>query len=150
MVVHHSSRLLWFSWIPFAFRVSEVTPDHVVYTVKPTGEIETHTIPSNLVLWTTGIAKNSFTERASDLLPNQVHKKAIEVDAHLRVKGAPFGEVYALGDCATVIDFFRKRASVCSRYSGTFLSLFYFRLRLVSWATLWSLLRLLTRTRMAK
>lgn len=38
----------------------------------------------------------------SSLLPNQVHKKAIEVDAHLRVKGAPLGEVYAIGDCATV------------------------------------------------
>jgi NADH dehydrogenase FAD-containing subunit len=43
-----------------------------------------------------------FTQRMSDLLPNQVHKKAIEVDAHLRVKGAPLGEVYAIGDCSTV------------------------------------------------
>jgi NADH dehydrogenase FAD-containing subunit len=32
----------------------------------------------------------------------QVHKKAIEVDAHLRVRGAPLGTVYAVGDCATV------------------------------------------------
>jgi len=38
----------------------------------------------------------------STLLPNQVHKKAIEVDAHMRVKGAPLGEVYAIGDCATI------------------------------------------------
>jgi NADH dehydrogenase len=45
---------------------------------------------------------NPFTERVSNLLPNQVHKKAIEVDAHLRVKGAPLGEIYAIGDCATV------------------------------------------------
>jgi len=36
------------------------------------------------------------------LLPNQVHKKAIEVDAYLRVKGAPLGTVYALGDSATI------------------------------------------------
>lgn len=36
--------------------------------------------------------------------PNQVHKKAIEVDAHLRVKGAPVGEVYAIGDASTVCD----------------------------------------------
>ena len=34
--------------------------------------------------------------------PNQVHKKAIEVDAHLRVKGAPLGEVYAIGDASTI------------------------------------------------
>lgn len=45
---------------------------------------------------------NPFTQRVSDLLPNQVHKKAIVVDARLRVKGAPLGEVYAIGDCATV------------------------------------------------
>jgi NADH dehydrogenase FAD-containing subunit len=45
---------------------------------------------------------NPFTERVSSLLPNQVHKKAIEVDAYLRVKGAPLGDVYAIGDCATV------------------------------------------------
>ena len=37
--------------------------------------------------------------------PNQVHKKAIEVDAHLRVKGAPVGEVYAIGDASTVSAF---------------------------------------------
>ena len=45
---------------------------------------------------------NPFTKRVSDLLPNQVHKKAIEVDAQLRVKGAPVGEVYAIGDASTV------------------------------------------------
>lgn len=45
---------------------------------------------------------NPFTARVSSLLPNQVHKKAIEVDAHLRVNGAPLGDVYAIGDCATV------------------------------------------------
>ncbi|KAF9014039.1 pyridine nucleotide-disulfide oxidoreductase-domain-containing protein [Cyathus striatus] len=70
-------------------RVAAITPEH-------------HTIPTNFVLWSTGIAMNPFTERVSNLLPNQVHKKAIEVDAHLRVKGAPTGEVYALGDCATI------------------------------------------------
>lgn len=45
---------------------------------------------------------NPFTELVSSLLPNQVHKKAIEVDAHLRVKGSPLGDIYAVGDCATV------------------------------------------------
>jgi len=45
---------------------------------------------------------NPFTQRVSNLLPNQFHKKAIEVDSHLRVKGAPLGDVYAIGDCATV------------------------------------------------
>ena len=41
--------------------------------------------------------------------PNQVHKKAIEVDAHLRVKGAPIGEVYAIGDASTVRAVFSSR-----------------------------------------
>jgi len=45
---------------------------------------------------------NPFTKRVAALLPNQAHKKAIETDAHLRVSGAPKGEVYAIGDCATV------------------------------------------------
>ena len=45
---------------------------------------------------------NPFAERVTSLLPNQVHKKAIETDAQLRVKGAPLGDIYAIGDCATV------------------------------------------------
>ena len=84
-------------------RVSFVSPDKVTYTKKtPEGKTETIEIPTNFVLWSTGIAMNPFTKRVSDLLPNQVHKKAIEVDAHLRVKGAPLGEVYAIGDASTV------------------------------------------------
>jgi len=85
-------------------RVREVRPDHVVYTTRDpdTGKVIEHTIPANFVLWSTGIAMNPFTSRVSSLLPNQVHKKAIEVDAHLRVKGAPLGDVYAIGDCATI------------------------------------------------
>ena len=82
----------------------EVHRDHVVYTTSDpdTGKVVEHTIPANFVLWSTGIAMNPFTSRVSSLLPNQVHKKAIEVDAHLRVKGAPLGDIYAIGDCATV------------------------------------------------
>lgn len=45
---------------------------------------------------------NPFAERVTSLLPNQVHKKAIETDAQLRVKGSPLGDIYAIGDCATV------------------------------------------------
>ncbi|KAK7047797.1 hypothetical protein VNI00_006125 [Paramarasmius palmivorus] len=85
-------------------RVSAVTPDQVIFTTrdKKTGQISQYTVPSNFVLWSTGIAMNPFTRRVTELLPNQVHKKAIETDAHLRVKGAPIGEVYAVGDCATI------------------------------------------------
>ncbi|KAI9571431.1 hypothetical protein HD554DRAFT_2236432 [Boletus coccyginus] len=84
-------------------RVHSVHHDRVMYTLQsPDGTITEHEIPTNFVLWSTGIAMNPLTKRVSDLLPNQVHRKAIEVDAHLRVKGAPLGEVYAIGDCATI------------------------------------------------
>ncbi|KAG6837258.1 hypothetical protein H0H93_012263 [Arthromyces matolae] len=82
--------------------VSEVSKDSVIYTSTEDGKTVKHTIPTNFVLWSTGIAMNPFSKRVTDLLPNQVHKKAIVVDAHLRVKGAPLGEVYAIGDSATV------------------------------------------------
>lgn len=85
-------------------RVSSVYPDRVVYTKKDkeTGKFTEYEIPANFVLWSTGIAMNPFTSKVAGYLPNQVHKKAIEVDAHLRVKGAPLGDVYAIGDCATI------------------------------------------------
>ena len=47
---------------------------------------------------------NPFTARVANLLPNQFHMKAIEVDAHLRVKGAPIRTVYAVGDASSVSD----------------------------------------------
>lgn len=57
--------------------VKEVTPEFVIYTYKDkaTGETVEKRIPSNMVLWSTGIAMNPFTRRVCDLLPNQVHKK---------------------------------------------------------------------------
>ncbi|KIJ41323.1 hypothetical protein M422DRAFT_60486 [Sphaerobolus stellatus SS14] len=85
-------------------RVSSVTPNQVVYTTREphTGERIENEIATNFVLCTTGISMNPFTQRVSDLLPNQVHQKAIVVDPHLRVVGAPQGSVYAVGDCATI------------------------------------------------
>ncbi|KAH7107705.1 nucleotide-binding domain-containing protein [Auriculariales sp. MPI-PUGE-AT-0066] len=85
-------------------RVQGIHEDHVTYTTKDpaSGRTIEHKIPANFVLWSTGISKNPFAERVTSLVPNQVHKRAIETDAHLRVKGAPLGTVYAIGDCATV------------------------------------------------
>ena len=74
----------------------------MTYTAKEDGKLVEYDIPSNFVLWSTGIAMNPFTRRVSSLLPNQVHFKGIEVDAHLRVKGAPLGTVYAIGDSSVV------------------------------------------------
>lgn len=83
--------------------MKEVQNDKVVYTTKGEDKsLAEYEIPSNFVLWSTGIAMNPFTRRVSSLLPNQVHFKAIEVDAHLRVKGAPLGTVYAIGDASVV------------------------------------------------
>lgn len=42
-----------------------------------------------------------FTKRLVDILPNQFHSKAVQVDGFLRVKGAPKGTVYAIGDAST-------------------------------------------------
>lgn len=84
-------------------RVKEVTPTSVIYSTKDeAGKAVEHTLESNFVLWSTGIAMNPFTERVASLLPNQYHRHALEVDSHLRVVGAPLGTVYALGDCATI------------------------------------------------
>lgn len=47
-------------------------------------------------------AMQPFTKRLVDILPNQFHSKAVQTDAFLRVKGAPKGTVYAIGDAATI------------------------------------------------
>ena len=51
-------------------RVSAVHPDKVVYTTKnlKDGSVEKHEIPTNFVLWSTGIAMNPFVRRVSSLL----------------------------------------------------------------------------------
>lgn len=50
-------------------RVSVVQPEKVLYTSKgPDGKSVEHEIPTNFVLWSTGIAMNPFTERVSNLL----------------------------------------------------------------------------------
>ncbi|WVQ72061.1 hypothetical protein IAR50_001605 [Cryptococcus sp. DSM 104548] len=87
-------------------RVQEVTPDQVTITVKDPknkdAKPETKDIEAGFVLWSTGIAMQPFTQRLVEVLPNQYHSKAVEVDGYLRVQGAPMGTVYALGDSATV------------------------------------------------
>lgn len=67
-----------------------------------TGDIKEHELPAGFTLWSTGIAMNPFTKRLTQVLPNQFHLKALQVDSHLRVKGAPTGSIYALGDASTI------------------------------------------------
>ncbi|GAC74283.1 NADH-dehydrogenase [Moesziomyces antarcticus T-34] len=85
-------------------RVKRVEPDRVVYTVKDpaTGKVGEKEVASGFTLWSTGIAMSPFTRRVTELLPNQSHLKALQIDSHLRVKGAPLGSMYALGDASTI------------------------------------------------
>lgn len=84
-------------------RVKEVGKDYVTYTIKDAqGKPVEHTLPSGFTLWSTGIAMNPFTRLVASYLPNQYHKHALEVDSHLRVKGAPLGTVYCIGDASTI------------------------------------------------
>ena len=85
-------------------RVKRVEPDKVIYTTKDkqTGEVKEIELASGFTLWSTGIAMSPFTRRVTQLLPNQSHLKALQIDSHLRVKGAPLGSMYALGDASTI------------------------------------------------
>ena len=50
-------------------RVVSVAPDHVLFTRKTEdGKTEEFKIPTNFVLWSTGIAMNPFTARVCSLL----------------------------------------------------------------------------------
>ena len=57
-----------------------------------------------LCVWSTGVGQAPVTQSVVKTLgPKfQRNRMAIETDSHLRVIGTPQGEVYAIGDCATV------------------------------------------------
>ncbi|KAI8819689.1 uncharacterized protein EV422DRAFT_533942 [Fimicolochytrium jonesii] len=83
-------------------RVTKVDPGVLTFRAKNAkpGEKDTFDIPFGICVWSTGIGLNDFTKRLVDKLTAQDHKRAIEVDSRLRVKGTE--GVYALGDCATI------------------------------------------------
>ncbi|SCV04949.1 LANO_0G14994g1_1 [Lachancea nothofagi CBS 11611] len=86
-------------------RVHKILPDRVIFTQKnsETGENELKELPFGLCLWSTGVAQNPLAKQVvQDLAAFQRNRRAIETDSHLRVLGAPLGQVYAIGDCATV------------------------------------------------
>lgn len=85
-------------------RVQEILPDKVIFNQKnENGEIESKEVSYGLCLWSTGIGLNKLTKQLSDdLKPFQKNRRAIETDSHLRVIGAPLGDIYAIGDCSTV------------------------------------------------
>jgi NADH dehydrogenase len=85
-------------------RVKEVTPDRIIFTQKTAeGETVTKELPMGFCLWSTGVSQTEFSKKIADKLgDNQTNKHALETDTHLRLTGAPLGDVYAIGDCSTV------------------------------------------------
>lgn len=85
-------------------RVSEITPDKVVYEVKNsfTGEVETREVPSGCTVWSAGITMTDFTRKLAESLPDQGNPHALRVDSQLRVLGTPQGTVYGMGDASTI------------------------------------------------
>lgn len=84
-------------------RVKEVQPDKIVFTQKEDGKLITKELPMGFCLWSTGVAQTEFCKTvAKQLGDKQRNRHALETDTHLRLVGAPLGDVYAIGDCSTV------------------------------------------------
>lgn len=85
-------------------RVQEVKPDKILFTQKgENGETIIKELPMGFCLWSTGVSQTEFCKRVSDALgSSQTNRHALETDTHLRLNGTPLGDVYAIGDCATV------------------------------------------------
>ncbi len=85
-------------------RVKEVQKDKILFTQKgENGETVTKELPMGFCLWSTGVSQTEFCRRVADALGSaQTNRHALETDSHLRLNGTPLGDVYAIGDCATV------------------------------------------------
>ncbi|KAB8218464.1 hypothetical protein BDV33DRAFT_175360 [Aspergillus novoparasiticus] len=83
-------------------RVKEVRDDKVVFTQMEDGKPVLKEIPMGFCLWSTGVAPAEICKKLSAKLDSQNNKHALETDSHLRLIGAPLGDVYAIGDCSTV------------------------------------------------
>jgi NADH:ubiquinone reductase (H+-translocating) len=85
-------------------RVKEVMPDRIQFTQKgEDGKVVTKELPMGFCLWSTGVSQTEFCQKlAKKLGDSQNNRHALETDTHLRLVGAPLGDVYAVGDCSTV------------------------------------------------
>ncbi|RCI09006.1 hypothetical protein L249_4940 [Ophiocordyceps polyrhachis-furcata BCC 54312] len=85
-------------------RVKEVLPDKIVFTQKHAdGSLVTKELPAGFCLWSTGVSPTGLCQKLAQKLGDfQPNRHALETDTHLRVSGTPLGDVYAIGDCATV------------------------------------------------
>ena len=84
--------------------MKEVQSDRILFTQKgENGETVTKELPMGFCLWSTGVSQTEFCQRISEALGSvQSNRHALETDTHLRLNGTPLGDVYAIGDCATV------------------------------------------------
>ncbi|KAI9683557.1 MAG: hypothetical protein M1829_004860 [Trizodia sp. TS-e1964] len=85
-------------------RVIEVKADKIIFSQKDEkGSVITKELPHGFCLWSTGVSQTELAQRiAASCGESQTNKHALETDTHLRLNGAPLGDVYAIGDCATV------------------------------------------------
>ncbi|KIW64284.1 hypothetical protein PV04_09230 [Phialophora macrospora] len=84
-------------------RVKEVTTDRIIFSQMEDGTPVTKELPMGFCLWSTGVAQTELCRKiAQKLGPSQNNRHALETDSHLRLLGAPLGDVYAIGDCSTV------------------------------------------------
>jgi NADH dehydrogenase len=84
-------------------RVKEVQSDRIIFTQKtPDGQTVTKELPMGFCLWSTGVAQTEFSQTLAKKIETQTNVHALETDTHLRLSGAPLGDVYAIGDCSTV------------------------------------------------
>jgi NADH:ubiquinone reductase (H+-translocating) len=86
-------------------RVKEVQPDKIIFSqLDENKNAVTKELPMGFCLWSTGVSQTEFCKAiAKNIGPDfQNNRHALETDSHLRVIGAPLGDVYAIGDCSTV------------------------------------------------
>lgn len=85
-------------------RVVKVEPERIIFTQKDDGsnKILTKELPFGFCLWSTGVAQTEFSRKVASMIDVQTNKHALETDTHLRLIGAPLGDVYCIGDCSTV------------------------------------------------
>lgn len=86
-------------------RVKEVQPDKIIFTQLDENKNSiTKELPMGFCLWSTGVAQTEFSKTIAAKIGSdfQNNRHALETDSHLRIIGAPLGDVYAIGDCSTV------------------------------------------------
>jgi NADH dehydrogenase len=84
-------------------RVKEVRPDKILFTQMEDGKPVVKELPMGFCLWSTGVAQTELSRKIATKLGDfQNNRHALETDTHLRLLGAPLGDVYAIGDCSTV------------------------------------------------